>query len=356
MKKHMFRRITGILITFALSAGLVACGSESASPGSTDAQNPSAVQTAEKIKISVAGSGSVDGTDTGDVLYECQDALANKEGAEVEVVYYLDGKMGSDTDVIQSVQNGNIDIMTGAPSGLISMVPQLAIVDIPGLFSSVENCNEVLQGGLIEKLQPYFAEKGLYLLSWGCTGFRQLSSNKPIQSAQDIRGLDIRTMENAYHMAYWKALGANPTPLAWSEVYISLEQGLIDAQENPIDTFLGSKLNEVQDFFVLTYHVPFIEMLVMNLDKWNSLSESQQADLMDWAEDVHSELSDRLTASFDEKLDMLQTELGVEVVEFKEEDLEYMRSGNAEVIKMVKEKVDSELVDFYVSAAQEAEK
>lgn len=355
------KKLVAGLMAAIMTVSVCGCGttpSNNTPEGSGGSAKPGAsVSTGSgaKVQISVAGSGTVDGTDTGDCFYEYQEQLQNKENAEVEVVYYFDGKMGSDADIIQSVQKGNLDVMTGSPSGIVSMVPEVAIVDIPGLFSSVENCNEVLKGDLYDNIQPYFADKGLYLLSWTCTGFRQLSSNKPIESAADINKLNIRTMENVYHMNYWRALGANPTPLSWSEVYISLEQSLIDAQENPIDTFLGSNLYEVQNYFILTYHVPFIETLVMNLNKWNSLTESQQADLKEWATGMHGEMTNRLVKSFDQKLEKLASEHNVTVIKFNDADLDVMKSANTDVISMMKENVSPDLVDSYVSLAQKAE-
>lgn len=100
-----------------------------------------------------------------------------------------------------------------------------------------------------------YDKAGFKILGIGDQGFRVMSSNKKIGKLSDFKGIKIRTMENKYHIAYWKALNANPTPLPWGEVYLSLQQGTIAAQENPLEVIVAAKLYEQQKYAILTNHV-----------------------------------------------------------------------------------------------------
>lgn len=95
-------------------------------------------------------------------------------------------------------------------------------------------------------------------------GFRVMSTNKAVNSFADFKGQKIRTMENSYHLAFWKALGANPTPMSFSEVYIGLQQHTIDAQENPYEVIVSNNLYEQQDYVVETNHLPHLISLIVN--------------------------------------------------------------------------------------------
>ena len=116
--------------------------------------------------------------------------------------------------------------------------------------------------------------KGLAL--WE-NGFRNVTTNNTeVHSLADLKGLKLRTMDNAIHLAAWKAMGANPTPMAFSEVFTALQQGTVDGQENPYGIIVGNKFEEVEKFAVETRHSFTPYYVVMNLDKWNSLTPEQQ--------------------------------------------------------------------------------
>ena len=103
-----------------------------------------------------------------------------------------------------------------------------------------------------------------------------MSTNKPVYSFSDFKGQKIRTMENSYHLAFWKAIGANPTPMSFSEVYIGLQQHTIDAQENPYEVIVSNNLYEQQDYVVETNHLPHLISLIVNDDFFRDLPEDEQ--------------------------------------------------------------------------------
>ena len=105
----------------------------------------------------------------------------------------------------------------------------------------------------------------------GFYGFRGLSTNVNLQTPADFRGMKIRTMENRYHMAFWTNMGSSPTPLAFSELYLALQQGLIHAQDNPIAGIYASKFYEVQRYYMPITVFPSVLLIIMNLDAYNAL-------------------------------------------------------------------------------------
>jgi TRAP-type C4-dicarboxylate transport system substrate-binding protein len=138
----------------------------------------------------------------------------------------------------------------------------LAVLDDPS-FSSL--------------ISGVYEDGGYHLLGIADQGFRVMSTNKAVRSMVDFKGQKIRTMENPYHLAFWKSIGANPTPMSFSEVYIGLQQHTIDAQENPYDSILGSNLQEVQKYIIDTRHVMFYTAFMMNKGFYEARTDNMKA-------------------------------------------------------------------------------
>ena len=123
-----------------------------------------------------------------------------------------------------------------------------------------------------------FDQFGLKGLAMWENGFRNVTTNNtPVNTVADLKGLKLRTMENSIHLAAWKAMGANPTPMAFSELYTAMQQGTVDGEENPLGIITGNGFEEVEKYCTLTEHVYTPYYVVMNADKYNSLSADQQA-------------------------------------------------------------------------------
>ena len=182
---------------------------------------------------------------------------------------YGDASLGGDRELLESCQAGTIAMVDQATSPQVSFIKEVGVFDIPGVLTDIDQTIRFLQGPFFDYMQKYYEKAGVRLLRMAPSGFRELSSNKEIRSFEDIKGLKLRTMENQYHMAFWKACGANPTPLAFGELYIALQQGLVQAQENPIIN-VASKFIEVQ----LSDHDPSHHLRRHHNhepQKWNSL-------------------------------------------------------------------------------------
>ena len=160
----------------------------------------------------------------------------------------------------------------------------MAVFDLPMVFSKFDGdkINEALNGenAFTEALGAAYEAKGFHLLGFLQNAtYRLTTSNKALNTLEDFKGLQIRTMENANHMAFWQAIGAEPTPLAWAEVYVSLQNKMIDAQENAADTCVGANFQEVQKYLACTNHILYCNQICINKDAYEGLDPLYQAAL-----------------------------------------------------------------------------
>ena len=201
---------------------------------------------------------------------------------KIVVELYPNGQLGGDRQAIEAVGLGTIHMTIPAVAVLSGFEPRFQVFDLPFLFNSKKEVYKALDGALGNKLNTLLPPLGLKNLAYAENGFRMVTNNKgPITKPADLSGLKIRTMENPIHMATFRALGANPTPMSFGELYTALQQKTVDAQENPIPLIYTSKFYEVQKYCSLTGHVYAATVLLVN-DAWfNGLPKDLQKVLQD---------------------------------------------------------------------------
>jgi len=198
--------------------------------------------------------------------------LEEKSGGRIKVELYPNGVLGGDRQVAEAVQLGTVQMTIVTPAVLSGFEPRIQILTFPYLFRSWEQSEEAINGELGEKISNMFSPLGLKFLAFGGNGFRHISNNRrPITKVEDLKGLKIRTMENPIHIATFRALGANPTPMSYTELYSGLQQKTVDAQENPIALVYTSKFYEVQKYYTLDGHVFAFTVVLINDDFFSSL-------------------------------------------------------------------------------------
>jgi tripartite ATP-independent transporter DctP family solute receptor len=200
--------------------------------------------------------------------YKCQiQAGANDERASVE-----------------AIQLGTLDVTNTSTGPVSNFVPEVGIVDIPFLFRDYDHARRVLDGPIGQDILAKFPSKGIIALAWTENGFRHLTnSRRPVVKPDDVKGLKVRTMQNPVHIQAFQSIGVQPTPMAFSELFTSLQQGVVDGQENPIPVILSSKFSQVQKHLSLTGHVYSPSLLLMSPKLWNSLSEADKANFREAA-------------------------------------------------------------------------
>ena len=199
-------------------------------------------------------------------------------------------------------------------------------------------------------------EKGGYqMLGIADQGFRVMSTNKPVKGIGDFKGQKIRTMENPFHLAFWKSIGANPTPMSFAEVYIGLQQHTIDAQENPYEVIVSNRLYEQQDYVVETNHLPHLITLIMNDEFFKGMPEENQRILKEAAATA-TEYARQ--ASDDRIADRVRTieDSGTQILKIDEETYKAIVEESAGVRDSIQEKVDSEVYNTFIECIDKYQK
>ena len=226
---------------------------------------------------------------------------------DVVIDVFPNNQLGTgERDIIEGLQLGTIDIYVGSTGPMGGFEKKFLLFDFPFLFNDKKHVYTVLDGEIGQYIMGLLDAKGLHGLAWMENGFRNLTNSKrPVISPKDAAGLKIRTQENKVHMAMWRALGADPTPMAWSEVFTALQQGTIDGQENPVPVIYTSKLYEVQKHLALTRHVFSPAMLIVAKPVFESLPEEYRVIFKNAAQEAalyQREVSQKMEDEFIETL------------------------------------------------------
>ena len=207
-----------------------------------------------------------------------------KSAGRLKVQVFPGGVLGSDQANVSALQGGTLE-MASMNSGIFSsLVKDFAIYDFPFLFGNAREADAVVDGPFGQNLHKKLEDKGLIGLAYYELGFRQLTNSKrPIQKVEDIAGLKLRVIPSPINVDWVKALGANPTPLPFPELYAALEQKAVDGQENPVATIKGAKLYEVQKYMTITNHQYNPQSVVISKKFWEQLPPADQKILKDAA-------------------------------------------------------------------------
>lgn len=267
---------------------------------------------------------------------------------ELSVEVYANSSLGGDTELLESVMCGDIPFVVQNTAPQVSYLPRLCLFDLPCVFSDITELHKVLDNeAFMEKINAIYAEKGIELLGMSDQNFRVMTSNVPVAALEDFSGIKIRTMENSYHMAFWTAIGANPTPMAFSEVYIGLQQHTIDAQENPYEVVVSNKFYEQQDYVVQTNHLPHLLSLITNQEFMDGLPEDQQEVIREAARTARDYSREQALARANDRIAICE-EGGAQIVELSDELRAQMRDASAGLYEEIRQAVgDDELYEMY---------
>ena len=225
--------------------------------------------------------------------------------------------------------------------------------DLPFLFKSKETAFKALDGELGHKVDELLKPLGMRNLGYGENGYRHITNSRgPVHKPEDLKGIKLRTMENPLHLAFFKMLGANPTPMSFGELYTALQQGTVDGQENPVVLVYTSKFYEVQKFYSLTGHVYSATMLVANDDFFASMPE----DLWKIVEDAGKRyvVEQRALAEVQEQefLEELK-KTGLQINELTPEEKQLFIDATLPAYDQFKDVIGAELVELAKKANEE---
>ncbi|SFN53289.1 tripartite ATP-independent transporter solute receptor, DctP family [Pseudobutyrivibrio sp. UC1225] len=196
---------------------------------------------------------------------------------QMVIQVYPNSVLGGDRELLESCKDGDIPFVVQNTAPQVTFLPDVAIFDMPCMFGTIDQVrSKVDDPKFMTEISQVYLDGGYQLLGYADQGFRVMTTNKPVKTINDFKGQKIRTMENSYHLDFWKALSASPTPMTFSEVYIGLQQGTIDAQENPYEVIVSNRLYEQQDYVIETNHLPHLISLIVSDDFMNERTPEEQ--------------------------------------------------------------------------------
>jgi tripartite ATP-independent transporter DctP family solute receptor len=272
--------------------------------------------------------------------------VEEKSGGRIRVELYPNGQLGGDRELSESVQMGTLQIALPATSVLAGFDKRFQVLDLPFLFTTREAAFEALDGELGEKLNSLLPGMGFGCLGYIENGFRHITNGKkPVTQPDDLKGVKLRTMENAMHIAFFRRLGANPTPMSFGELYTALQQGTVDGQENPATLIYESKFYEVQKYLSTTGHVFSVVILLSSKSFMDSLPEDLRQVVVDAAAAFVKEHRRLMPESEVENMKVL-TEMGMAINELTPGQKKPFLDATAPVYEQFEADLTKEIMDL----------
>lgn len=201
----------------------------------------------------------------------------------IKIEIYPAGTLGQERDLVEGTGLGTVDMCITTNAPLTNFAKNFSVFEFPYTFRDFDHVAAVLDGEIGESLLAELNDIGIVGLAYFENGFRNMTTNKPINTVEDLKNMKIRTMESEIHIAAFNAMGANATPMSWGEVYTALSQGTIDGQENPLMAVRDGKIFEVNKHLAITEHLYAPAELLISEKLYNSLSAEDQKILKDAA-------------------------------------------------------------------------
>jgi tripartite ATP-independent transporter DctP family solute receptor len=243
--------------------------------------------------------------------------VEEKTDGRVQIVVGESAQFGDDVEALTNMRLGTVAFSANSQGATSGVVPEFGVIGLPFLFKDLPQAWAVLDGPVGDELAEAAEAKGLVLLALWDNGIRQVSNNtRPITRPEDLEGIKLRTPPDPITVDIFEALGASPTPLAFSELYIALQQGVVDGQENPLMNIYSSKLYEVQKYITMTAHKYESTPLFASKVVWDTFSPEDQAAILEAAAEA-GQMNRQMSQEADTKL---RGEMEAAGVQFNEID------------------------------------
>ena len=338
--KKLFRTATVLAVVVALGASLAGCGSSEG-------------ETTQRYSWPLA-TASPEDTVTQIFAEKFAEEISELSDGKMKIQVYANSTLGGDRDLLETCADGDIPFVVQNTAPQVSFMGDLAVFDLPCVFDSLDECREKIDNPeFYDLISNVYTEGGYHLLGMADQGFRVMSTNKPVYSFSDFKGQKIRTMENPNHIAYWQALGANPTPADFSELYMSLEQGTLDAQENPYDLIVANKLYEPQAYVIETNHL----LHTLNMVGSKATYDALPADIQQLVSECAAEAHQYARQMADERIEGQKSTIqdaGLEIITLEPAMIQEMADVSANVYDLVREQIGTDLVDSLLAQVETA--
>jgi len=297
------KRFLMIAVVIAMMFTLVACGGNDKAPDTDNGSNEP-----EKVVLRLGMTAEAD-SHYGKGAQVFADKVSEYTDGEVEIQIFPSSQLGNERDLVEGVGIGTIEMSLTSTGPLPNFSSDFMLFDLPFIITDRQKAYEVMDGEIGQEILGSLEPMGINALGFWENGFRHVTNNAgPIVSPEDIEGMKIRTMENPIHLETFRHLGAQPTPMAWGEVFIALQQGTIDGQENPLVILDTAKVYEVQEHVSLTGHFYSPAVMSINKELFDGFSSDTQEAIVkaekearDWERQYSSDLDAELVSALAEK-------------------------------------------------------
>jgi tripartite ATP-independent transporter DctP family solute receptor len=345
------KRVSVFLLCTVIVLSLAACTATTPTPqtpGTTTPQTPATTTPGSQEndpKITLKLGYSTNEQDPRGIASELfKKTVQEKSNGSITVEIYPAGQLGGDAALIEALalDSGTVDIIITDASNFATYEPKMGISALPFLFENFDDAWAFMDGDIQADVEKLMLNKNMRVLAHFDNGFRCVTTSKiQVNSPADMKGLLIRTPENPVIMATMRALGANPQPLAFSELYMALQQGTYDAQENPIPVIYNNKLYEVQKNLSITNHIYSGMCFTIAESTWKKMSQNQQ-DIVAAAAKEAQEENRKLNRQMTEDL---LSKLEAEGVKVTKPDLAPFVEATKSVAESLKDSYGEELLN-----------
>ncbi|MCP3027477.1 DctP family TRAP transporter solute-binding subunit [Halobacillus sp. A5] len=343
----------GLVAATSLSLALAACGQQEEGSGDEGEESYDWKFVTEEVE--------------GQVQYEYAEEFADrmdeKSDGQVNIEVYKFGGLGSETDQVEQLESGTVEMAVMSPGFTGNMVNEGQIFALHFLLpDSVEATQNILNDSeaLNTDLREQYEEHSITPLSYWTEGAMQWTSSSEISEPADFEGFKMRTQDSPLILESYEAYGADPTPMSWSELYTSLERGTVDGQENPIFFIGDASFHEVQDYMTISNHNNYVAMTTVNTDWYDDLPEEMQEMLDETTQEMQEWAFDEQDAQNEEWLETIENddENATEIIELDEEQRDAFREKAEPVRDYYREEistVDGEILDKLIEEIEEME-
>jgi tripartite ATP-independent transporter DctP family solute receptor len=334
------RRVCGAAATVTLTAALAACGTEASNDDTTDglAEGEPAAEECSDVSLTLAHVWP-ENDPQAEATARFAEAVSERTDGSVELEIFPAGQSGGDRDILEGLSLGTTDVWVGGAGVYNAISPLGEFFVTPFMFDEIEDMAAAYNGQLGDAVRKQLDETDTTVIGFWPRGPRHITSNAAIETPEDMDGLRIRVPENPMFIAAFEAMGANPTPMAFPEVFTALQQGTIDGQENPLALIQSAGFPEVQSHLNLTGHIMEPLALAIADTSWNELCADQQESIRGAAQQVGEEFLQELVDQ-EEQLRQELADAGMTVIE---PDIAAFR----EATQSVRETEGSDFADLY---------
>ena len=277
MKKRVLSVLMASAMMVAVLAGCSSSSTGSASGGSSAASGSEAAQSEGGEYAMISGTTTPDNHPYNLGLVKMSELVAEKSNGAVTLDVFGNSQLGNERDLLEGLQLGSLQVTCVSTAPLAGFTDSFLVFDLPFIFETTEQARAVMDSEVGTEILNSVEDQGMKGLAWFENGFRNVTNSKlPITVPDDLKGIKIRTMENQMHMEAFRVMGADPTPMAMGDVFTALQQGTIDAQENPVPIINTNKFQEVQDYISMTGHLFSPAPVFISTDYFNSLPAEYQ--------------------------------------------------------------------------------